>query len=251
MGSVADYVCWQGYEHFGPTELECTESGWMDRNRRANLPVCIVIECGALPILENGEISAADQTYNTKALVECHSGFKRIGSIPECTANRTWGDVAPRCEPISCSHPPDIFNGISTEEVYAADEYAQYSCSEGFRLSSEAALSCSPDGSWTGDIPQCLPIECSAPEEIEFGSWTYSGGTVEEDTLFYTGAEIVYFCHSGYHLEGEERRRCLGTAGWIPLLPLPTCRKKACSSLENPEHGTVKTICNQFIPKTN
>ena len=241
MGSVADYVCWQGYEHFGPTELECTESGWMDRNRRANLPVCVVIDCGPLPGLENGEMRADDHTYGTKSLVECQSGFKRIGPIPECTANKTWGNVMPICQPISCSHPPDILNGIVTEDVYAADEYARYSCREGFRLSTETALSCSPDGSWIGENPQCLPAECEIPEEIEFGSWTYSGGSVEKDTPLHTGAEIVYFCRNGYHLEGEERRRCVGSAGWMPSLPPPTCRKKLCSSLENPEHGTVKS----------
>ena len=248
VGSVADYVCWKGYEHFGPTELECTESGWMDRNRRADLPVCILIDCGALPALENGEMHADDQTYGAKVLVKCLDGFKRIGPIPECTANKTWGDVVPRCEPIACSHPPDILNGIAMENVYAADELAQYGCMEGFQLSSPSALTCSPDGSWLGQVAQCLPAECNAPEEIEFGSWEYSAGSVEKDAIFYTGAEIVYFCHGGYHLEGEGRRRCLGSVGWMPSLPLPTCRKKVCPSLENPEYGTVKT---NFQSKSN
>ena len=125
-------------------------------------------------------------------------------------------------------------------------------------------------------LPSCLPVACpTGPPQIEFGSWNYSsassdgdgiGGLVDKDTIFYTGAEILYWCDEGYYLAGDPRRRCFGSAGWLPSTP-PICRRLGvarsasllssinlmpeqgvvtCPPLENPEHGTI--LIDGFTP---
>lgn len=66
---------------FGPVELECTERAiWMDRNEQSSIPVCMPIDCGPLPLVENGNVYAEDQTYGSIAKLTCYDGNKLIGS---------------------------------------------------------------------------------------------------------------------------------------------------------------------------
>ena len=243
VGTIVQYTCHEGYEYLGPTELECTEKGrWLDRNQRTSLPVCVPVDCGPAPSLENGEVLAEEMTYASVAVVNCFRGYALIGpSNLTCTAERKWSQSDQiRCKPVTCSvEPQPIRNGRPASTLAAAYQYAQYVCDEGFRLSAVDSLQCQPDGTWQGEIPLCLPMECPRPAEIESGSWKYSGGEVSDETIYYTGAEIVYSCDEGMQMEGEGRRICDGSSGWTPRTPLPVCRKQHCASLENPIRGSV------------
>lgn len=250
VGTVAFYVCEAGYEHFGPTQLECTEiATWLDSNKKPSVPVCMLIDCGPIPTVDNGEVHAEEQTFGSQALITCYSGYKLVGPIhwTECQADGEW-TVPPQCEPIACHDPPaSINNGTVTSGPFAAGEAAAYSCDKGFQLS-DSSMTCTEDGSWIGTVPQCLPMECTtSPAQIEYGWWTYSsssdGGELTDRTVFYTGAQVTYSCQEGYEVVGDKVRECLGSVGWLPLQPLPICRQKppqvACPALDNPDQGTV------------
>lgn len=250
VGAVASYVCQPGYEHFGPAELECTESAtWLDRNKQASLPVCMLIDCGPLPMIENGEVYTEEETFGSRAPVSCHSEFKLIGVVDwiECQADQQWS-APPLCQPITCYSPPTpIANGNFPHGPFAVGEYIQYICEDGFQLSvSTESMMCTENGTWLGDIPQCIPMECSSPPQIEFGWWVFTssndGGELDDRTIFGTGTEVTYSCQDGYLLEGEQVLRCLGSVGWLPMKS-PVCRKKTshftCPPLSNPPQGVI------------
>lgn len=246
VGTVASYECQSGFEPYGPTELECTESGtWLDRNKVASLPVCMLSDCGSVPAVENAEVYAEDQTYGSRARVTCYEGFKKVGAdFIECGPDKRWSEP-PSCRPITCTEAPSIRNGThSADPPFAAGELIEFNCTAGFQLSgSVGPMECVEDGSWRGDEPQCLPIDCPAPEAVENGRWIYSASDIDDSTVFYTGAEITYSCDQGYRLEGPAKRHCLGPIGWLPKDPPPFCRVLPpgtyCPPLENPVHGSV------------
>ena len=308
VGSTATYSCQPGYEPFGPAELECTERGvWMDRNQRPSIPVCMLVDCGPLPLVDNGSVYAEDQTYGSVARLTCYDQYKPIapvainnkGGAPllmqaalnhriECGADKLWsGAQLVKCAQITCTEPPpSIRNGsfLPADNVFAAGESVTYICEQGFQLSvqdddDEAShFVCTETGTWIASggggsgvpPPQCLPMPCpTGPGEIEFGSWNYtsagSAGSPEggdNETIFFTGAEVMYWCDDGYYLAGDPRRRCSGSAGWMPS-SLPVCRLgvarrsdnsavllssslsstlssvTTCPPLENPEHGSI------------
>jgi CUB/sushi domain-containing protein len=194
VGSVASYVCQSGFEHFGPAELECTESGtWLDRNKQATLPVCMPVDCGSPPTVDNGGVYAEEQTFGSKAPVTCYSGFKLMGASSwiECGADNRWG-VAPQCLPVACAEAPLVRNGTqSAAEPFVAGEELSFACQDGFRSTSSDLLVCLEDGSWSGNIPECLPEECPPPDAIDNGAWLYTSAVDDEmvnaQTVFYTG----------------------------------------------------------------
>ncbi|KZS17024.1 putative Sushi [Daphnia magna] len=262
VGSMASYVCQPGYEHYGPTELECTESGtWLDRTKQATLPVCMVVDCGPLPTINNGAVYAEEQTFGSKAPVTCYSGYKLIGpsSWIECGADYRW-TIPPQCLAVACAEAPPVRNGSqSAAGPFVAGEEVRYACQDGFRSSASLSdvLTCLEDGSWMGTVPECLPEQCPSPDSIDNGSWVYTsaveGETVNYDdqTVFYTGAEVLYSCRNGYVLEGGSRRRCAGLVGWLPQ-GLPSCHNQGslsgitCPALDNPDHGTI--VVESFEP---
>jgi CUB/sushi domain-containing protein len=68
VGSVASYVYQSGFEHFGPAELKCTESGtWLDRNKQATLPVCMPVDCGSPPTVDNGGVYAEEKDFRKQS----------------------------------------------------------------------------------------------------------------------------------------------------------------------------------------
>ena len=262
IGTVADYECVTGYENHGPSRLACTEHTVWSRpeagsagGNPAAYPLCMSVNCGPVPQLDNGVAYAEDQVYGSTAMIRCYSGYELAGSPwIECLANRTWGAAPdsgagglPQCQRITCYDPPEISNGAARANTSASHEYARYACDSGFILSRRNSLYCSEDGAWRGEVPQCLPMDCPVPAQVESGSWTLLTTAAQdppdagEPLVFYTGSEILYSCQSGFQMTGSALLTCHGPDdGWLPEAPTCTAASSAaCPAVENPSHGTV------------
>lgn len=57
---------------------------------------------------------------------------------------------------IQCGPPPQVHHGKVEGTDHSWGSSVSYSCLHGYQLSTPAVLTCEGNGTWTGDIPQCL-----------------------------------------------------------------------------------------------
>ena len=57
---------------------------------------------------------------------------------------------------IHCGAPPAVHHGRVEGSDHTWGSSVSYSCSEGYQLSSPGVLACEGNGTWRGEIPQCL-----------------------------------------------------------------------------------------------
>ena len=56
----------------------------------------------------------------------------------------------------TCPIPKAPKNGEALGLLYKGGDKAVYSCYHGYKLNSRIAQTCKADGSWVGDIPECI-----------------------------------------------------------------------------------------------
>lgn len=64
---------------------------------------------------------------------------------------------------IMCGQPPAIRNGRVEGSDLQWGSSVTYSCFEGYQLSSPGIATCEGNGTWCGEIPQCLRKYRSVP----------------------------------------------------------------------------------------
>lgn len=112
---------------------------------------------------------------------------------------------------------------------------AQCNCAKGFRLNGASSLHCSSEGTWSSEIPTCesksdiclvimlsiviSAISCSTPLTIEHGFMLDSMAQPlsAPNTIYHSGAVVIYGCQSGYLLSGIDFIVCQKSGEWSPV----------------------------------
>jgi len=106
---------------------------------------------------------------------------------------------------------------------------AHVECVPGYITLKPSILTCHEDGSWKGEIYQCIPIPCGSPPAPENGGVHVSvkGGQYLAE----------YQCEEGYNLEGVGYLQCMTDLQW--QFGMPSCQPVDCGNPPRIKHGRV------------
>ncbi|PKU44337.1 von willebrand factor type egf and pentraxin domain-containing protein 1 [Limosa lapponica baueri] len=220
-GSVVYYECDPGYQLNGPTERRCQENQKWDGSE----PICIPVSCSPPPVLENGQVTGEEYTFQRRTEYSCNEGFLLDGdSSRVCLANGSWSGITPVCKPVTCPVPLPLPNGRTSGSDFAFKNEVHYHCNKGYNLQGVSTLTCQSDGTWDSEAPHCEPVICGPPEDISHGFLNGSGFTY--------GEFAEYVCFPGYELHGNPLRQCLANGSWSGSLP--SCLPCLCPTPQIP-----------------
>ncbi|XP_048337938.1 complement decay-accelerating factor-like [Sphaerodactylus townsendi] len=168
-GTALTYVCQPGYEPIpGRTPvLTC-----LPNNSWSEVPAfCKGKSCGDPGKPQNGRtVVATDLLYRSKVHFTCDDGHRLIGPpSAQCVMKGDtvkWDKEPPRCQPITCSPPPNIaagaHDGGGSTEDFPYNSTVTYKCQNGFSLVGEASIRCTTEdkakGVWRGPPPKCTAL---------------------------------------------------------------------------------------------
>uniref|UniRef100_A0A3Q2ECB7 CUB and Sushi multiple domains 1 n=1 Tax=Cyprinodon variegatus TaxID=28743 RepID=A0A3Q2ECB7_CYPVA len=224
-GSVLQYSCLPGGVLVGNSTRYCKEDGtWSGAP-----PYCTGASpgiCGDPGIPPHGTRLGGDE-FKTKSLLRfsCEAGYNLIGSAERtCLHNGSWSGTQPVCQVIHCGPPPHVLSGKVEGTDYSWGSSVSYSCFHGYQMSIPAVLTCEGNGTWTGEVPECLPVLCGDP-----GS---PGGGSREGNIFSYGSEVRFYCYAPYVLVGSTTRLCQADGVWSGQQP--TCIDPTFNSCRDP-----------------
>uniref|UniRef100_A0A4W6EL58 CUB and Sushi multiple domains 3 n=1 Tax=Lates calcarifer TaxID=8187 RepID=A0A4W6EL58_LATCA len=222
------YSCMEGYFLTGSPTRQCLANGTWS----GTAPNCTMITCGDPGIPANGLRFGDDITVSQNVTFMCQPGYVMIGGdntvTRTCTNNSTWSGTMPAL--VTCPTPPPIPNGLLEGSVLEWGTSVSYSCLPGYELSFPAVLTCTGNGTWSGDLPQCLPKFCGDPGTPAKGQ--------REGRSFIFKSEVMFSCSAPYVLVGSTTRMCQEDGTWSGSQP--RCIEPTRSTCENPgtpEHG--------------
>jgi CUB/sushi domain-containing protein len=229
VGSTATYTCQTGHEMQGAPTRTCQAGGTWS----GTAPTCAPVDCGELPPLGNGTVTATTTTYGSTAIYACTAlGHQLSGSgTRTCQANKTWSGSAPICVPVDCGAPAALPNGTVTAPVTTYGSTATYGCTTtGYELSGSDTRTCLADKTWSGTRPDCVLVDCGGPDRITDGTFSATATTY--------GGTATYSCTTpGYVLSGNVTRTCQANKTWSGTAP--SCVLVTCPALTAPANGTV------------
>uniref|UniRef100_A0A8C5DPG5 CUB and sushi domain-containing protein 3-like n=1 Tax=Gouania willdenowi TaxID=441366 RepID=A0A8C5DPG5_GOUWI len=224
------YSCMDGYFLTGLPTRQCLANGTWS----GSPPNCTLTTCGDPGIPANGLRFGEDVTVGQNVTFTCQPGYVMVGVdstvTRTCTSNGTWSGTVPLCLVITCPTPPSVPNGLLEGSVLEWGASVSYSCLPGYELSFPAVLTCSGNGTWSGDLPQCLPKFCGNPGMPSKGQ--------REGQSFIFKSEVIFSCSAPYILVGSRTRICQEDGTWSGSHPRciePT--RTTCDNPGTPEHG--------------
>ncbi|XP_070797211.1 complement receptor type 2-like [Pituophis catenifer annectens] len=233
FGSTVNYQCEEGYRLIGKSSRSCALFGetvaWT-----GDLPYCQIVQCQPPPDIQNGIHSNQETLFSSGTLVKytCNPGYALIGEATiQCMDNGRWSSPVPNCEEIECKSPPDIQNGVHSNQeviVFKRGMYVKYTCNFGYTLIGDATIHCTDSGTWTFPAPHCEKSQCSFPPSIANGK--HDGLALQ---MFTFKMSVTYFCDPGYLLIGKASIFCGPSGNWS--LPVPSC--EGCLAPPNIAHS--------------
>ncbi|XP_022252141.1 uncharacterized protein LOC106468127 [Limulus polyphemus] len=156
IGSVIEYRCSPGHLLVGPNIRTCLPTGVFSEFS----PKCKYLECGPPATISHGGYKLVNRTryYLSGVQYFCDEGYVLVGrGFLVCDVDERWNGPPPRCEPIQCSRPPGIVNGMlrMTTNTSIFGTIVEYICEPGYKLVGKAQLKCDSSGYWDEKAPVC------------------------------------------------------------------------------------------------
>uniref|UniRef100_A0A8C8DH19 CUB and Sushi multiple domains 1 n=1 Tax=Oryzias sinensis TaxID=183150 RepID=A0A8C8DH19_9TELE len=218
FGNSVAYACLEGFKTSGLTTRHCTTNGtWTGQP-----PDCTVISCGDPGPIANGIYLGNDFTFNHTVVYRCNPGHLMEPSGPgsdviRCSKEGTWNQTKPSCKVIQCGPPPQVLYGKVEGSDLSWGSSVSYNCFHGYQLSIPAVLTCEGNGTWTGEVPQCLR-KFALP--------------LISMRVRVCRSEVRFYCHAPHVLVGSASRLCQADGIWSG--EQPACIDPAFNSCRDP-----------------
>ncbi|XP_078251223.1 sushi, von Willebrand factor type A, EGF and pentraxin domain-containing protein 1 isoform X2 [Rhinoraja longicauda] len=236
-GALIFYSCFPGFHLVGSPMHICEESAWS-----AMPPYCAPVDCGLPPHIDFGGYLV---TRNQDG--EVHGGPPVLHAGPggsDIATNLLPSDLDPKKSvPASSServpHPrfsdnKQMWNNPNVDLLqspeFMSGTVIQYHCYNSYELVGSQVLECQEDGTWNGNAPVCLLIECQLPVKPENGYIKFSSNLL--------GSRIEYGCDPGHELIGSATRYCSSNSEWRGAPP--TCQLVSCGLPSQIQNGTTR-----------
>ncbi|XP_055352640.1 mucin-17-like [Paramacrobiotus metropolitanus] len=195
-------------------------SGWLWRETSCNRHLNWVCEfaprsCGNPGVNANSTVQYSSTDVGSVSVYGCTGGlFLRGPGLRRCQPSGKWSDQPPVCTDEGCGPPPTVENGDVAYNSTSVGSAAQYTCLNRFKPVGKTRSLCNADGMWTGEPPQCVPVDCGPPPGIPHGTG------VLLDLSSHQGSRLEYKCQSGFRIVGDTMLVCTVNEVWEGAFPL-------------------------------
>ncbi|XP_058831094.1 sushi, von Willebrand factor type A, EGF and pentraxin domain-containing protein 1 [Topomyia yanbarensis] len=239
--SSIQYHCDPGHILRGDDTLTCLESGHWS----GDAPDCEYVDCGPLTPIPFGSHRYLQNTtfLGSEVMYSCSNSHRLSGTAKRaCLESGLWSDAAPRCEEIRCPEPTFAAHSIlsvtgndrmygrtlirtsdvtaNSVQTYKIGALAKYRCERGYKIVGEPLITCEENGLWSGQIPECVYVDCGVPPT------TVNGHVTLATNATYYGAAALYECNGNFKLDGVSRRLCMEDGSWSH--ETPACVEITC-----------------------
>ena len=220
--TTALFSCVNGYEVFGQTSLTCDETGSWD----ATEPFCVCV--APVGPTNGGFTLSLDHMTLT---YYCDNGFSLTGNIARycATDGSGWDGLDPEC--VRCQDLTDPEGSVSDMTSNGVISSKTFTCDSGSTLNGSSVITCSDDGSWTGNVPNCVTCPSISP---------LSAGLVSISTDGLTSL-ASFTCFTGYRIIGDSNLTCQSSGVWSG--PIPSC---VCDDPGKPLNGAARLSADQM-----
>ncbi|XP_061487863.1 sushi, von Willebrand factor type A, EGF and pentraxin domain-containing protein 1 isoform X2 [Rhineura floridana] len=225
VGAKVRFSCEEGYVLIGDDSWTCQNSGMWTKKQN---PKCVPTKCSEPPLIENQLVMKEMAEQVGVVQFSCKEGFVLHGaSVLKCLTSQQWNDSFPVCQVVLCHRPPYIPFGDPVVSSLHFGSRVSYMCMDGFLLKGISTISCQADGTWSFPLPECIPVECPQPEEVQ-------NGIVDVQGLTYLSTAL-YNCKPGFELVGNMTILCGEDGHWLGRKPV--CKPIECSKPKDIQNG--------------
>uniref|UniRef100_A0A3Q3GGN3 CD55 molecule (Cromer blood group) n=1 Tax=Kryptolebias marmoratus TaxID=37003 RepID=A0A3Q3GGN3_KRYMA len=170
-GSEVTFECGNGYNKDGGSGTsKCLNEIWTEPDL-----ICKKMDCGQPEALANMRFNIpAGTLFGSTIFVFCDGGYQIAGlNYKQCISSGWFGNAL--CEIVSCEKPSQVPNGRNSWKVEENPKYKEvihYSCDDGYTLSGPSSITCSSNGQYSSQPPECID------EDIETLSTNKNNGAV-------------------------------------------------------------------------
>ncbi|XP_075734978.1 sushi, von Willebrand factor type A, EGF and pentraxin domain-containing protein 1 isoform X1 [Rhipicephalus microplus] len=182
------------------------------------------VHCRPLPSVSGLSVSTATTRMGTKVVFSCDEGQRLRGSQQAmCLPSGNWSAPPPICQVAECHDITGASDGLVVvkAEQRAVGSRAHFSCPLGYALRGQASVECLDTGQWSGSLPRCEEVVCSAMPAPE-------NGYVESEhgSQYRGGQQVQFACRPDHMMLGAAVLECLDNDHWSGTVPecVPACQ---------------------------
>ncbi|XP_038073405.1 sushi domain-containing protein 2-like [Patiria miniata] len=214
VGGVASFTCDDGYILQRESELVCQENGTWS----GEVPICAPVTCDGLMEPANGQVEVSSNNVGGVARFTCDDGYTLRGNSElVCQENGTWSWEVPTCVPVTCDALMEPANGQKRVSSNNVGGVARFTCDDGYTLRGNSELVCQENGTWSWEVPTCVPVTCDALMEPANGHMEASSNSVGGVASF--TCDDGYTLHNSQGLQGDSEIVCQDNGTWSREVP--------------------------------